>query len=248
VLWVVVGLAGVLGLMRGESRRAAGVLLAVVVVQAGAWMFFTHLQGRFLLPAAVPLALLVGLGVGVGGAGVRVVGGGLVGAQAVAAGLLLLPEAGLLLGIHGRAASSAAGAIGQLYERRVDMNVLVYGEQVPAEMEGAKVLLVGTATPLFMRTPAVYATAFDIQPLGEALRAGGVKGAIAWMRREGIGYVWVDVEEIARLQKSYGFDPAITPALPEELVRGGLNLLPLDVPANVRVLRVPAEGGTGAGG
>ncbi len=245
VLWVLVGASGIAGLRRGPSRRSVGVLIGVLAVQVGAWMFFTHLQGRFLLPAAVPLAMVTGIGLARAGAGLRRAGGVLVGVQAVAAGMLLLPEAGLLLGVHGRAEPSAAGAIGQLYERRLDLNYLVYGDHVPAEAEGGKVLLVGTATPLFLRTPAVYATAFDVQPLGEVLRAGGVAGAVAWMRREGIRYVWIDLEEIARLEKSYGFDPAITPALPEELVRGGLKMLPLDVPGNVRVLMVPGESGAG---
>jgi hypothetical protein len=237
-LWVVVGVAVVAGLMRRERRREVGVLLAVLAVQAGAWMFFTHLQGRFLLPATVPLAVLVGMGMG-GGGRVRWVGGVLLGVQALAAGMLLLPEASLFLGIVGRPERSMAGMIGQSYELQIDLADALHDEP-PAGGKPGKVLLVGTATPLWMKTPAVYATAFDVQPLGEALRTGGAKGAVSWMRQEGIRYVWIDTEEIERLEKSYGYDPAITPTLPGELAGAGLRDAGVPgLPPSVRLLLVP---------
>jgi hypothetical protein len=244
-LWVLVGVAAVAGLMRKETRRGVGVMGMVLVVQVGAWMFFTHLQGRFLLPAAVPLAVVIGMGMGGGGRGVRWAGGVLLGVQALAAGMLLLPEASLFLGIVGRPERSMAGMIGQSYELQIDLADALHDEPLPGGRPG-KVLLVGTATPLWMKTPAVYATAFDVQPLGEALRTGGTKGAVLWMRQQGIRYVWIDTEEIERLEKSYGYDPAITPALPGELRAAGLRDAGVPgLPPSVRLLLVPWElGGT----
>src|SRR4030095_7551310 len=58
------GLAGgLLGVTRSLSRRPATILLLALAAQVAFCLAFTHLQSRFLLPAAVPLCALAAIGV-----------------------------------------------------------------------------------------------------------------------------------------------------------------------------------------
>ena len=111
VLWMVVPLAAVLAFLRGfgnahDSRaRELSVVLLILVLQVLAWMFFTHLQARFLLPIVVPLAWLVGLGVegeerGAVLSTLRLLVATVIGVVTVCTIFLLLPEAGLLGGVQ----------------------------------------------------------------------------------------------------------------------------------------------------
>lgn len=56
-------LALVMALAWRPTRWAAGVLAAGAAAQLVAWLAFTHLQSRFLMPALVPMAAVFGLGV-----------------------------------------------------------------------------------------------------------------------------------------------------------------------------------------
>jgi hypothetical protein len=59
-------LAGLVIVLVWRPTRRAGVVLAIgMVLQIAAWMAFTHLQSRFLLPLIVPMAAAFGLGAGV---------------------------------------------------------------------------------------------------------------------------------------------------------------------------------------
>jgi hypothetical protein len=53
--------ATIVGLARRPMRRVAGALTLGLLALLTAWMFTTHLQSRFLYPAIVPGAILVGL-------------------------------------------------------------------------------------------------------------------------------------------------------------------------------------------
>lgn len=54
-------LAWAMLVVRRGTRTVALGLGAVLAIQAGAWMLFTHLQSRFFLPAVVPMAMLTGI-------------------------------------------------------------------------------------------------------------------------------------------------------------------------------------------
>lgn len=59
-----IGVVALIGAsLRPSTRRAAIMLLCGLVLQLIAWLFLTHLQSRFLIPALVPLCLGIGLGV-----------------------------------------------------------------------------------------------------------------------------------------------------------------------------------------
>ena len=241
ILWVVVPLAGVLALL-GSQRRTAALLIGMLALQVGGWMFLTHLQSRFLLPIVVPLAMLCGIGVSGRGetlAGlVRVIVWTVVGGQALCAGFLLLPEASLLGGVQKiKAREKIVPHVGELFERGINIAGAVEGTESGPQPEG-KILLVGGATPLFWQGDIVYNTVFDRNLLGDALRAGGAEGAAKWLREQHIHYVVFDWIEINRLRGTYGFDAAITPKAMEGLVRAGIVPVKMEAPPGWTILQV----------
>ncbi|HVS72242.1 MAG TPA: hypothetical protein VHQ47_13385 [Phycisphaerae bacterium] len=248
-LWPLAALAIFVALLRPRERagrRTALLLLGAMVIQLLLWLAFTHLQARFLLPLATPLALLVGCGFDTPVAWERVVGGALLALQAVSTGLLLLPEAGLLLGENAAANTPAAErpslVIGDVVHWQINLDA--YVARVPPgyvvdRSHPGKALLVGTSTALQLANPAVYATVFDENPLGDALRRGGPGYAVAWMQSQKIRWVWIDTQEIARLRKTYGFDASIGEDIAQRLESAGCRRLALDLPRNVTLLAVP---------
>jgi hypothetical protein len=245
ILWVVVPLAVLLALL-GSERRTAALLIGVLAVQVGGWLFLTHLQSRFLLPIVVPLAMLCGIGVGgqVRARGellaglIRVVVWTVVGGQALCAAFLLLPEASLLGGVQKmKGRERNVPHVGELFERGINIAGAVEGSESGPQPEG-KILLEGGATPLFWEGDIVYNTVFDRNLLGDALRAGGAEGAAKWLREQGINYVVFDWAEISRLHKTYGFDEAMTPEAMEGLVRAGIVPVKMEAPPGWVILRV----------
>ncbi|MGN6367974.1 MAG: hypothetical protein ACTHN5_06905, partial [Phycisphaerae bacterium] len=266
VMWVVVPLAVVLAFLRGvgkagDSRgRELGMVVVILVFQVGAWMFFTHLQSRFLLPVGGPLAWLFGLGVegaerGVVMSTLRVLVATVVGVVALCTVFLLLPEAGLLGGVQavGNQKEAVAPPVGELFTRVVNVAAAV---EKPAEGAGGavmpegKILVEGNAAVLFWEGEIFYNTTFDRNLLGEELRAGGAAGAAKWLRDSGFNYVGSDWAEVERLRRTYGFDEAITPAAVEGLVGAGVGRVEeAGVPRSLTILRVKGvESGAGAGG
>ncbi len=253
VLWVVVPLAVVLAFLRGvgkagDSRgRELAMVLVILVLQVLGWMFFTHLQARFLLPIVVPLAWLVGLGVegeerGVILSTLRLLVGTVIGVVAVCAIFLLLPEAGLLGGVQavgkrGREAPPPP-PIGELFTRVADVPAAIEKPEAGTVVPEGKILLVGNATALFWEGDIVYNTTFDRNLLGDELRAGGAEGAAKWLRERGFNYVVIDWAEVKRLRGTYGFDEAITPEAIGGIVRAGIRRVDADLPANMEILQV----------
>lgn len=54
--------AACIGLVNVRTHKLAAMLVGGIVCGLVAWMFFTHLQSRFLLPLIAPLAMLLGAG------------------------------------------------------------------------------------------------------------------------------------------------------------------------------------------
>jgi hypothetical protein len=229
-------------------------LLAVLLLQVVLWMFCTHLQSRFLLPAAIPLCLLIGLGSqglgetsGSGGLAVGVLAiliTAVVGVQALCCAFLLLPEADLLGGTVARAGKAARiQPIGILPGRNLTAEFEGLETLPPASRPRGTILLVGDAAPLWYEDKVLYATVFDRHPLAEALRRGGPTEAVGWLRGKKVNYVVVNWREIERLRKSYGFDDAITPDAIAGLKKAGLEEIAF-APGRgvVTVLRVAERG------
>ncbi|MCL2330351.1 MAG: hypothetical protein FWC56_03515, partial [Phycisphaerae bacterium] len=104
------------------------------------------------------------------------------------------------------------------------------------ELEGRpKVLLVGEARSFYVVPSCEYAVVFNRQPLADAIRRwmgpepseqqmsrDGGQQVLQWLRSRGITHVLVDWAELLRLQRTYGMDPILNPAVFAQLESAGL--------------------------
>jgi hypothetical protein len=209
-----VGLVGCGVLIAGGRPRKVGTVLAGGLA-AGlvAWMAFTHLQSRFL----VPLLPLFGAGFGAGAwaagrlnASVRA--GVSVGVLAVSAAWSVANFAAQRGGHpNGLLAFGTGVFTGELALEGLGDRIAWAGvnETVPP---GEAVLLVGDATPLYLRGPVAYATTWDTHPLAWAMRAspGDPDAWTRSLRSGGLEWALVSFAELDRLAASGWSDPAMT--------------------------------------
>ncbi len=231
LLWWAAPLALLCAFITRAGRGQTGLIVGVMVLQAAAWMFATHLQARFLLPAAVPLAILMGRGVqglhfaaeGIPASAVRILVGTIIGIEALATGFLLLPEAHLLGGVAALNAPAnhppPAPPIGELFEPLANVAELADnpgGTQPAKPVTPEKVFLLGAATAWTFIGPVDYRTVFDTNPLLEFLAVGDPRGAVEWLQRDGAKFLWVDWSELARLERTYHLELGLPPRKAEE--------------------------------
>ena len=210
LIWLVIPFAVVFALL--PTARAPGsalALFALLALQLLGWLFFTHLQARFLLPCLIPLALLVALGIEssatLAGGIPRTVIATLIGLQAFTAIFLLIPEQALFTGSLER-------------DRRTKEPALQPIGFLIKYDSGPKLYLLGNSAVFYYRQPLIYNTVFDTNPLAEQLRTGGPAAAAAWLTAQDVGQVQVNWNEIERFRKTYGYDPAITRESVEAIV------------------------------
>jgi len=208
------------------GRGQTTLLAAVLFVQVLAWMFVTHLQARFLLPAAIPLAILMGRGVqglhfaaeGVPASALRILAGTLIGIEAIATGFLLLPEAHLLGGVIDLKAPANhppdAPPIGEIFGPDVIVNLAEFaagpdatraGKPIPPE----KSFLLGGATAWTFLGPVDYRTVFDTNPLLDALAANHADVALDFLQKDGVHLLYIDWSELARLEATYHLETGV---------------------------------------
>lgn len=222
-LWPTAAIACVVALVR--SRRAALPYVLGIAAQLIAWLMLTHVQSRFLVPmlpiAAGVLALAAGsLRPGVG----KMLVAGLLSVQTL--GLIAIfsqqrsgrPSTTLGLGPHALTGATLIDWQPVLPTERAEREELLrltptrfINAFVPA---GEVVYMLGSATPFAVRSPVVYHTTWDTSPLGELIRRHPDDPArwSAELASRGIGWVWIDEGELARLAlRSRWYDPAVTP-------------------------------------
>ena len=253
-LWFALPLALAAVLIPRGHRALALLLMAVLLLQILAWLFTTHLQSRFLLPIAIPLSLLVGLGVqslgqseGIPLSALRIAAGTVVALHTLCTAFLLLPEANLLGGLVGRNANANPLLIGKSFS--VLINVSGAAEHPDAmipvdEPITGRVLLLGDATAWRFVGQVEYHTVFDKDPFLDILRAGDARKTVAWLQQRDIRYLWIDWSEVARLRATYGFDPppsALTPATIDPLLRAGVEDTHISERPSISILRVPPK-------
>ena len=220
------------------ARRGVAILIGGLLVQCIAWLLFTHLQSRFLLPSVVWLAALVALGcdaIAPRRAGV-LLGSGVVLLLALwtcwnflgqarprdSVSPIGMPNAWVLPGTSAFAGPDAWTTEGfDARYRPGDVQGLA-----PADLawtaalngllpEGSTVLLVGDATPFYIAGPVVYATTYDRSPLAIVMQEHP-SDPPAWTQAllaRGITHALIAPSELARLEASGWLDPAFTAAL-----------------------------------
>jgi hypothetical protein len=211
----IVGAALLIGLCARSTHRSAGLLGAALLVQVAAWLALTHLQSRFLLPLAVPGAMLIGL-VGCGGwlntASVRwnFYRRLAMTIAALCTGFMAMRSLDTFWSEHGgrpnQTLALGPGVLAQESLRLGDSALVKPGETL---------YLLGDSTPFYMPGPLVYHTTWDASPLGEAVRStkDGENAPFEWSGKlldRGIGAVLINFSELGRLIESKWYDPAIT--------------------------------------
>lgn len=224
--WSVLPWAALAGLAVGawspRVRHGLGWPALVLVIQVLFWLGFTHLKSRFMLPAVVPAAMLVGAGAGavdewVVGRGARRAAG--LAAAAAAIAWCCVPVVIFARERDGRPAAMI-GATGVLTgDRLTPAQRQELGQILPAVYlnQGmtarSRILLVGEARPLYYRADVTYQSTWDRGPLSEVMRqAPDDPGKwIAGLRDRGYTHVLVNTEMLRRWADDGWNDPLITP-------------------------------------
>lgn len=208
----------VLLLSRTRLHITGFLLAACLLAQVVAWLAFTHLQSRFLLPLLPLGATVVGLAI----ARLRTLAGDRPdgrGGVALLAGFVVAAQSVFVIGIYASQQGGNAGIGLPVYpaaftDREVeDPYLSAAGWCNTRPQDDGLVLLVGDSTPLYFGPGVVYHTTYDTSPLGELLRETPADAAAIarGLRAQGIGWVLVNDSELRRLHQSGWYDPDVTP-------------------------------------
>ena len=246
LLWLALPLALAGALITRPGRSDAHILLAVAALQVLVWLLFTHQQARFLLPVAVPLAILAGRGVQglhtareqIPIAALRIVAGTLVAFHALGVAFFLLAETGLLGGVMvpPRTAAPPEPPIGELFSRVVNLAQALEDPDGTVMVPPPKVLLLGEARAWFYTGDVEYFTTFDSHPFLREL--ADPKRALVWLHDNRVRYLLVNWSEVQRLRNTYGFDPAVTRDAITALVTAGAEDTHQQAPPAITILRI----------
>ncbi len=207
----------------GAATRRDRVTLAmaiVLMIQLVVWLGFTHHYARFAVVMILPLIVLASRAIDDGRAAVRRV---VCGVLIVAAGWQLYRLGGLYYD-HTRVDDEPIDAYGRL-AWFVDGTVPGVGHfgAINRLDPSANVMLVGEARTYYLRRPVEYAVVFNHHPLAETARRSREPGAIIQrLRDRGTTHLLVHWDEIARLSRTYGYEPDLDADLFASLVEAGM--------------------------
>ncbi len=231
-LWLVLIPAAALALFTGIQ---AWLLALCLLVQVLAWITCTQLQARFLLPAIIPLAWMLGMAADLL-PGYFAAAAAVLAVQAAACALLLRPEAGLLFGPINPQMPAPIGAAISLPED------WLLSPPPPGQFTShTTYYLEGLSTPLYIRGHVIYSTVFDRNKLARAFHHGGAAAALRYLQSHHVNYLILDWPEIIRLRKTYGFDPIITPKNIAKLQSLGLTPIPQPTAPGIVIDHVPGQ-------
>lgn len=225
--WSILPWLGTLGILIGltftRTRRWSARLGIVFIIQVAFWLFLTHIKSRFMLPAAVPLALGAAIGINVISERIIRLGRATKWRSALLALALLIwatvpvliyrgeqqgaPAGGVDLGNYLSGDDLAADVRQQLGATAVP--AIAVNDLLPAD---AKVLLLGNATPLYFRDKIAYQTTWDRGPLSKLMRQFPDDPA-QWdrgLREQGFTHLLIDEGMLERWQKARWNDPLLT--------------------------------------
>ncbi len=197
------------------TRKQSGfdwLLVFVLVFQTGVWLFFTHMQARFLIPWLIILPYLV--------------------ARTVSAFLRLFTPIGILTFVillgtvflnfrdtflrYQRHVYVGTQKIDWSGQHRAFTKGIVPGYEylkIVNSQPEKKILLVGEATPFYIESSnVIYNTVFNRNLLGEHLKES-YKSARNYICSLKPDFIYVNWAEIRRLRSTYGFDESIKPGV-----------------------------------
>ncbi len=202
-------------------RRWAARLGLILLVQVVFWLLFTHLKSRFMLPAVVPAALAVALGIAAVSERLRpgrvraTLGAGVIAASLVwccLPGTIYLGEQdGAPAGWIGLALMRSGDAMSPPQRRIMSDRIAAVGLNYDLP-DGARILAVGDATPLYYRADVTYQTTWDRGPLSAAMRSHPDDPS-AWLddlREQGFTHLLIVPTMLAVWERSGWNDPLIT--------------------------------------
>ena len=210
------------GLLLALSRAAAMLAIWFGLIVVG-WAVFTHMPGRFAVPAVVPLALLAGQacsgrsvasGRGRRAAAVVLVCVAVAGAVANNATLLRrLRAEDRWWGRHEWPLQTLLG--------RVDVmeQVPLVNQVVPPD---GRVWLVGDSKVFYVAPKAHYTVVFSRDPWLEYAAEATPEQAVDWLRTQDVTHVVFSWSEIKRLRDTYGFPGFVTRGWVAQRVPAGL--------------------------
>lgn len=221
---------GLAGLIRARSRAAALLVLWFVLVVL-IWATLTHMPGRFVVPALIPLALLSGLAVTPRTRSTDV-------SRAWAPGFSVRAATALLtcIGILSALANNVTlttllhkhdawwGKLGLPLRDLVGATDAMAGFDPLNQIgPGDRMLwLVGESRAFYLR-PRVHCTVvFDRDPWLETARTATPEQTVAWLRTQKVSHVVFSWNEIDRLKKTYGFPEFVQRGWAESLCSAGL--------------------------
>jgi hypothetical protein len=239
VLWLAAAGGALMMLIDRRSRGVAGLCIVWLAWMLAFWAVATHLQSRFLVTTLLPGVLLIGVGLSVAIARLPTARRSM--GLAIAGVLLVLPiylSAWSILqrqtpparDEHDRLTLDRAG-------RPVGWPVAAVIDAWPLDAHGTAPLHPINALPpdtrtlvvadnhrlLYVARPIAYATPFDPNPLGRAIRHHGPdpRTVTAALQDAGFTHIYVGWSELDRLHRTYGYDPDVTPDALHRLIATG---------------------------
>lgn len=230
----------ILAVFKVPRNKASEMCIAFVIGLFAIWWLLTHRIDRFWLPILPFLCVLTAFGIDqIDRVSWRWF-------LAIASGVAMTWNAVVVLG--GVAADNRYFApLAQLRNdpARVGPDHVLLNQlfaELEAKGEKKKLLCVGDAAVFELQMPVLYATCFDDQPWETLTKGKSPQEIRDTLRRENIGYVYVNWREIARYRSpgNYGFTPFVQPGQFPELVKAGV-LVPVLMPAgsNGQIYLVP---------
>ena len=192
---------------RGRAVKT-GVLLALALFCIAAWLALTHRIPRFLVPWLVPLVIVNAAGAAafanwkIPRVALSIVLIVLAGVEAWATIRVRAPgtELGLFAGQYGIGEAVGVLKAGSTYNH----DAVIFINKLP---RGSRTLFYGEAQTLYCTGDVIAPTVFDENPLDEIVRTAKSADDIGrGLKRLGVTHIYVNLDELHRLQWSYAFE------------------------------------------